>query len=383
MNYNPYAAPSAGPGGPDFGQQQQQAGTNEPQAWGPMEVTQTGWDRLKPHWLMLSLMVFVMMIIQQIATQIPQGILKVAVDDPETQAIVGAFASLLILPLTVFLNAGLRKACLSVARGGAPNFGDLFGAGRAVPALLVYEFLPTIFVALVAGAGAAAVLLNARHSDDPSVIFIAVGATVLLLAPLVIAYALILWPFPYLVIDRNLSIGEAFREAARISKGSRLNFFLLGIVSFFVAMIGTCACGIGIFPATALITLASTIAYLRAAGQDSYNPGMGFYPPDMGGFGGGGYGAPPAGGFGAPPGGGFGAPPAGGFGGPPQGGGYGGPPGGGGYGPPGGGFGGPPPQGGGYGGPQGGGYGGPPPQGGGYGGPPGGGGYGGPPGGGY
>jgi hypothetical protein len=314
-------------------------------------------------------MVFVMMMIQQVATQIPQGILKVAIDDPETQAVVGGLASLLILPLTVFLNAGLRKAALAVARGGAPNFGDLFGAGSAVPALLLYEFLPTLFIALVAGAGAAVALMSARHGDDPSVALIGVGVAVLLLAPLVLAYALILWPFPYLVIDRKLPIGEAFREAARISKGSRLNFILLGFVGAGVGIIGACACGVGVFPATALVTVASTIAYLRAAGQDSYNPGMGFYPPDMGGFGGGGYGAPPAGGFGAPPAGGFGAPPAGG--------GFGGPP------PAGGGYGGPPPQGGGYGGPPaGGGYGGPPPQGGGYGGPPAGGGYGGPPGGG-
>ena len=283
MNYNPYAAPSAGAGGPNFGPQQQ-AGTNEPQAWGPVEVTQTAWDRLKPHWLILSLMVFVMTIISQVATQIPQGILKVAIDDPETQAVVGGLASLLILPLTVFLNAGLRKAALAVARGGAPNFGDLFGAGSAVPALLLYEFLPTLFIALVAGAGAAVALMSARHGDDPSVALIGVGVAVLLLAPLVLAYALILWPFPYLVIDRKLPIGEAFREAARISKGSRLNFILLGFVGAFVGMIGACACGVGIFPATALITLASTIAYLRAAGQDSYNPGMGFYPPDMGGF---------------------------------------------------------------------------------------------------
>ena len=344
MTFNPYTPPGAAP--------EQVPGalqpTGGPMDWEPTEAAGRAWEIVKAHfWPLVGAFVVVGVIqnvIQNALGQIlgavdPTALQRVKnMDDViriyQDAAVKGGVVAIIMIPIQAFFAVGLKKISLSVARGGAPNFADIFTGGSRI--------LPMVGAMFLKG------------------IAITIGFLFLIVPGIWLALALS--QVEYFVVDRNMGPIEAFKASMSATEGQKGKIFLYGLVSIGIGLLGLLACCIGILVAMPVIEVGSAIIFTRLTGTA--------VSPDM--FGGYGKG-PPMGPYGGPPG--YG-PPGGGFGGPPPGG-FGGPPPGGGYGPPGGGFGGPPP-GGGYGPPPGGGYG--PPPGGGYG-PPGGG-YG-PPGGGY
>ncbi len=325
------------------------------QPWDIGEILSLAFEGFKRTWGVLIGAFFVDAILAGIPGQIPQILTQTGAVDPGSAAasILALVLGLVGLAIGAFMASGLLKIYITAARGGQPNFGDLFSGGSKMFSILAVQILMGF-----------AILLGLLLLIVPGII-LALG----------LSYA------TYFVADADMGPIDALKASWAATTGSKGKLFLFGIVAFFIAMLGLVACCVGVFAAVAITALAQAMIYVRISGRGQTSggfdpsaggPGGGFAPPGMGGYGG-----PPAGGgYGGPPQGG-----GGGYGGPPQGGGgYGGPPqGGGGYGPPG--------AGGGYGGPQGGGGGMPPGGGGGYGGPPGygppGGGGGAPPGGGY
>ncbi|MBL8693317.1 MAG: DUF4339 domain-containing protein [Planctomycetes bacterium] len=68
------------------------------------------------------------------------------------------------------------------------------------------------------------------------------------------------WTFA--LIDRPQSKGiESLQDSWAITEGRMMDIFLLVLTSIGVALVGTLLCGVGIFPAIALIHLASAVAY--------------------------------------------------------------------------------------------------------------------------
>jgi len=353
VNYNPYAAPQAGPppmmGAPMGGPPQGGA-----QPWDIGEILSLAWEGFKRCWGVLIGAIFVDALLAGIPGQISGGLVGAGVVDAGSAPaiILQTVLTLVGLAVGAFLATGLIRIFTTVARGGQPNFGDLFSGGSRMFSILGAQFLMGIAILL--------------------------GLILLVVPGIILAIGLSF--SSYFVADAGMGPIDALKASWAATTGSKGKLFLFGIVGFFIVLLGMLACCIGVFASAAVYSLAQAMIYVRLSGRGTtvggFDPsgGMGGgYPPQ------GGYGAPPGGGYGGPPaGGGYGggAPPAGGggYGGPPAGGGYGGPPAGGGYG-------GPPAGGGGYGGPQGGGGGMPGGGGGGYGPPGGGGGYG-PPGGG-
>jgi hypothetical protein len=327
------------------------------QPWDIGEILSLAFEGFKRTWGVL----IGAFVVDAILTQIPGGIsngivASGAIDQGSAaQVIIQLVLTLVGLAVGAFMASGLLKIYITAARGGQPNFGDLFSGGSKMFSILAVQILMGL-----------AILLGLILLVVPGII-LALG----------LSYS------TYFVADADMGPIDAMKASWAATTGSKAKLFLFGFVAFFIAMGGVLACCVGVFPAVAITALAQAMIYVRISGRGQTSGG---FDPSAGGPGGGfapqgGYGGPPAGGgYGGPPaGGGYGGPPqGGGYGGPPAGGGYGGPPqGGGGYGPPGGGGGMPPGGGGGYGGPPG--YG---PPGGGGGAPPGGGygGGGGPPG---
>ncbi|MEO7110708.1 MAG: hypothetical protein ABI183_09740 [Polyangiaceae bacterium] len=345
MNYNPYAAPQAGPppmmGAPPGGPPQGGA-----QPWDVGEILSSAFDGFKRTWGVLIGTIVIYAVIAMIPGLILGGLQGAGVIDQDSAQIANGIVQLIGLIIGAFFQTGLIRVFVTAARGGQPNIGDLFSGGGKMFHILATQILMGL-----------AILLGFILLIVPGII-LALG----------LAYS------NYFVADANLGPIDAMKASWAATNGSKGKLFLFGFVAIFIMIGGIIACCIGVLPAAALLALAQAMIYVRISGRGTTsggfdpNAGGGGFAPQGGPGMGGGYGGPPAGG---------------GYGGPPQGGGYGGPPqGGGGYGPPGGGGGGGyggPPQGGG-----GGGYGGPPQGGGGMppggGAPGGGGGYGGPPG---
>lgn len=336
MNYNPYAAPQAGPpmGAPQGGPPQGGA-----QPWEVGEIVSLAWQGFQRSWGLLVAVVFVAGLLAGIPGQIGGGIVATGAVDPGSgpaYAIQGV-STLIGVIVGAFLLGGQIKIFTTVARGGQPTFGDLFSGGNRMLPLLAAQFLQLLIFAV-------------------TIWFLIVPAVL-------IGIGLSLTS--YFIADAGLGPIEAMKASWNATKGSWLNIFLFFLLSILIGLLGVLACCVGVFASTAVISLAQAMIYVRLSGRGTTSGGFDPYAGGGGGFAPqGGYGGPPAGGGYPPQGGGYG----------PSGGGY--PPPGGGYGPPGGGYGGPPQGGGGGMPPAGGGYGGPP----GYGPPGGGGGQGGPPG---
>ena len=321
MNYNPYAAPQAAPP-PQQGPQNYGGG---PQPWDIGEVFSLAFEGFKRCWGVLFGSYFLTAIMAGLPGQIPSGLVAARVIEPNSGVYWGMYAVFMLIGLCLqaLLQGGLITIWLTVARGGSPQFGDLFSKTGKFPQLLATLFL--MLFAVVIG----------------YVFFIVPG----------VILGLGLMYSQFFVVDADMGPIDAMKASWQATMGHKGKLFLLSLLGIVVAMVGLVACCIGVYATISIFWVALAIVFVRLTGRGTTSSGY-----DPGGYGGGGY-APPGGGYPPQGGGGYGPPQGGGYG-PPQGGGYGGPQG--------------PQGGGGYGGPQGpqgggGGYGGPQgPQGGGY-----------------
>ncbi|MEO8800101.1 MAG: hypothetical protein ABI551_19560, partial [Polyangiaceae bacterium] len=292
MNYNPYAAPQAGPG-PVMPPPQGPQGTKQP--WDIGEILSLSWDAFKRCWgVVLGAMFVAGIIIYAVLFAVLIPLMQIpdvaeAFRDPASniglRLGVQLLAEIVMFIPAAFLSTGMIRIMLSAGRGGTPSFGDLFGGGS--------RFLPMYGAILLTG-------------------LVHVIAMMFLFIPFI--FTMIFFIFvPFFVADADLGPIDAMKASYAASKDNWGKLFLLGIVAFLLTLAGELACCVGLLVAVPVTYLALTAVYVRLSGRGTtaggFDPNGGGYPP------GGGYGGPP-------PGGGYGGPPGGG-------GGYGGPPGGG------------------------------------------------------
>ncbi len=316
--YNPYAAPQAGPPNPTGLAAPQGMG---PQPWEIGEVLGHAWNVFKPNWATLVFSYLLNLILGSVPSFIPAILIATSVLDANSTEywIVYSICTIAGLAVTTFFMAGLIKVWLAAARQQSPQFGDLFAGGARFLPLLASTLL--VYVLAIVG-----------------FLFLIVPGVIVLLG---------LSLASFYVVDQGMDPIAAMKASWSATSGQKGKLFLFGLVGALLILGGCVACYLGLFVAFPLLMVGYATIYLRLSGQ--WGGGMGAPGGMYGPAGGGGYGPPP-GGYGPPGGGGYGPPGGGGGFGPPPGGGYGPPAGGGGYGPPGGGGEyGPPTGGGGYG----------------------------------
>ena len=168
--------------------------------------------------------------------------------------------------LSLWLTAGRIRFFVMTARGASADFVELFrgwpSVGRLFLLGLMWVFLlmlaPTLGVILLAVLGAAGA------NEAAAAALLGIGAlTVGLAAYLLLRYGMSV----FLIVDRDMRLGEALRTSAAISDGNRLNLFLLGILSMFLAFGGYMACCVGILFTLPLTLMLFTVAYLQMSGQ--------------------------------------------------------------------------------------------------------------------
>jgi hypothetical protein len=99
-------------------------------------------------------------------------------------------------------------------------------------------------------------------------VFLIIGCGILLLIVPGIIFACKLAFVPYLVMDKKMEAVDAIRKSWHMTDGYTGTIFLMGIVSFFVALGGLIFFIIGIFPATIWISLAFAAMYMAVAGRE-------------------------------------------------------------------------------------------------------------------
>lgn len=156
--------------------------------------------------------------------------------------------------------------------------------GAGVAELLA--FIANLGVNMLMGMGIAAFFLKAH--DNPEALSLAdlwhpnpfwkyVAATlatgvifaigfVLLIVPGIIALT-VFWFAPYIVIDRRLGPVEALKESARITRGNRLNLFILFGTSLGINLLGMLALFAGLLVSVPVTMLALIHAYRTLSGR--------------------------------------------------------------------------------------------------------------------
>jgi uncharacterized membrane protein len=287
------------------------------QDWEAGEVLGQAWEIFKRQWITFFLGPLVGMFCAGIPGGIVNNIVAQSGADMEVMVSVQMVGQLITFALITFFYAGLFKVSLSAARGGTPQFGELFQGGSRFLPLLGTMFL--MYLCMTVG-------------------------FILLIVPGIIV-GLALSQAPYYCVDQNMGPVEALKASWNATDGQKGKLFVYGLLSMLVMFAGLLCCCIGYYGALGIVILGQAIIFTRISGTmgagpfggfggyggfgpPGYGPPMGYGPPGYGpqGYGPqGGFGGPP--GYGPPPGGGYGPPPGGGYG-PPPGGGYGGPPGG-------------------------------------------------------
>jgi uncharacterized membrane protein len=103
-------------------------------------------------------------------------------------------------------------------------------------------------------------------------VILIVGAGFIMLIVPGIIFACKLSFVPYLVMDEKMEAVDAVRKSWNMTKGYTGTIFLMGIVSFFVALGGLICFGIGIFPASIWISLAFAAIYMVVDGKEKQVP---------------------------------------------------------------------------------------------------------------
>ncbi len=279
-NYNPYAAPQPPPPMPPHGG----APAGPPgatQYWEIGEVYSRAWELFKPNWVTLVFTIFLGSFVGQLPGVVVNFIkqsAQLAPDDPAAISLTGV-GTLIGVLIGQFFQVGYIRIWVGAARGGTPQFGEMFQGGS--------RFLPLLGGSLLVGLAVVA------------------GYIALIVPGIIVGLGLCLTQF--YIVDQGLSPIDAIKASWRDTSGQKGKLFLFFLVGGALMIAGYLACCVGVLVAIPVFSLAFTIVYLRISGRGDAMPPA----PTYGGGGYGGYGGSP--GFTPPTG--YGPPPPGGFGG--------------------------------------------------------------------
>jgi len=152
-------------------------------------------------------------------------------------AIVMATVGIAILFLWIQIGATIYF--LKLARGQSPAMGDLFSGGR----YLVPYGLATVGYLLLVTMG-----------------------TSLCIVPGILA-AVVFFPWPFLVIDRDMNVGEAFFLSYEASDGNKMSLFVLLLVYLGISTVAGMLSILGSWLVSPYLMLLVVVAYLAMTGQ--------------------------------------------------------------------------------------------------------------------
>jgi uncharacterized membrane protein len=141
--------------------------------------------------------------------------------------------NLLVIILGGPLTVGYYGIMMRLVRGEEANIGDLFDGfqhfGRAVGVYLLMSLATLVGLILLIVPG----------------IIVAVG----------------LWPSLYLVYDERHGVVETLQRAWELTRGHKLELFVLGIVLILIGVLGLLAFVVGLILTVAFVYVAAAVAY--------------------------------------------------------------------------------------------------------------------------
>ena len=209
-------------------------------------------------------------IVMYLALAILMGI-AVAAGGGGAAAVVIMFALMAVFYVGIlvggfWIHLGALKFCLRVARGGPPNYHDLFSGGPYILRGMGVAFFQAIatFAMMIACIVPGIALQSAA-------LFV---AGYVLAAVLNLAIILFFIPAMCLVIDRDLGVLESVKVSITIMRGNLLTALGLWLVTVILGGIAAIiTCGLGYLAVIPFLLLTLVMIYLGASGQlaDSFD----------------------------------------------------------------------------------------------------------------
>ena len=142
------------------------------------------------------------------------------------------------MPLQFYFTAGQINLFLASARGQRIEVGMIFYRGPHIVSTVVKIWLFSLITsALMCLCGAGLILL------------------------------LLFWPCMILVVEKQVSMDDAFSLSRLVTRGNEGATLLLAIVSLGVLVAGIAVCGVGVLLAQPFVMLLWSTAYLMMSGQ--------------------------------------------------------------------------------------------------------------------
>ena len=275
MSYDPYAPPQPGAQPPPS------LVPRGAQPWEVTEVISEAWRLFKVHVGTVLGAFVVGSTFGAIPGQVPAILELVRVVGPHHPyywPLKGTFAAVGWV-VSTFFNVGLTRITVAVARGQTPDSSLLFSGGDRFFANLACSLLVALVVML--------------------------GLFFLIVPGVILSLGLCLSQL--FVIDRNLRPFEAMRASWDATRGEKGKIFVFVLACVGVALIGVLACFVGVLAAMPVISIATSILYLRLTGSSATSgppvaaappyppagaPPSGYGPSGYGEGGGYGYGGP-------------------------------------------------------------------------------------------
>lgn len=214
--------------------------------WSPRDAIQDGFNKLKADPWGLAVPVFVVMLIQGIPNGFFGGVagtLELAGEEAGEggllffmiATLVRFVGSVVALLISAYLTGGMSTFFLKVARGQEYALADVFSGRRYYANMLVTLFLFQVLTSV-------------------GFLLLVVPGVVLMLG---LQMAMLL------VVDQDLAPIDALKESWRITSGHKVKLLGLVVVAMLIVMAGAAACGVGMFPAIALVMAAQAWVYVR------------------------------------------------------------------------------------------------------------------------
>ena len=236
---NPYSAPNASTSptqaapGP--------LGTALP--WSPTEAIEFGWNTLKREPMSIAVMLVAQLIGNALtmAGATINGVLSVQ-HDPELVKlgmIIYVSCALVNLPLILWMQMGMTRYALKLARRQPAAVGDLFVSG---------PFLSYLGAGLLVGIG--------------------VGFGMLLCIVPGVILALGTMFYAQLVIDRNMGAIDAIKTSWSLTTGHKGQICIFGLLALGVILLGYIACCVGVLVAMPIVMSGAAYIYLKLTGEE-------------------------------------------------------------------------------------------------------------------
>lgn len=225
------------------------------------EVLSFAWSAFRREMGMCILAAFIVMAVNfgfSMIGNIGQAVISSARDDMTRVLGFGilAIAQIVSMVVQTWLNLGVAKFNLGIARGGRADINDVFRGGPYLWRAILASMLIGVGVVLCMS-----FLLPAFLSEY----WLIVGIPVALIGVLYISFTY--GQFMYLIVERNLDVFDSLNTSAQIMAGNRLSLFVLGLVCGGIMLLGLLACFVGLVFAIPYVGLIVVVAYLQMTGQ--------------------------------------------------------------------------------------------------------------------